>query len=136
MLFGLATLHINQQVQTATTVTQRALFLDLPGDLLDVVIGQSSAGASCDAPVSIASVIKRTEKPTKAEVRKLRHQIEKAVAKEKASSEKPVLKPAPAGEHDNGEVTFDKVEQSKQSVREGGSSSEVEATKPEDGDNA
>lgn len=40
-------LHINQKVTTATGITMRAVFLDLPGTALDVVIGESSASPRC-----------------------------------------------------------------------------------------
>jgi hypothetical protein len=40
-------LHLNQQVRSGSTITQRAIFLDLPGGLLDVVIGEATAGATC-----------------------------------------------------------------------------------------
>ncbi|MDQ6526272.1 hypothetical protein RB608_21815 [Nocardioides sp. LHD-245] len=40
-------LSINQQVRTGNTVTQRAVFLDLPGNLLDIAIGESTAGVVC-----------------------------------------------------------------------------------------
>ncbi|MGQ0618478.1 MAG: DUF642 domain-containing protein [Panacagrimonas sp.] len=40
-------LYLNQTVITGNTVTQRALFLDLPGTLLDVVLGETVAGLGC-----------------------------------------------------------------------------------------
>ncbi len=40
-------LHLNQKVVSGNTITRRALFLDLPGTALDVVIGESTAGATC-----------------------------------------------------------------------------------------
>ncbi|MGQ0701041.1 MAG: DUF642 domain-containing protein [Panacagrimonas sp.] len=40
-------LYINQKVVSGSTITQRALFLDLPGTLLDVVIGETTAGIGC-----------------------------------------------------------------------------------------
>ena len=42
------TLYINQRVVQGNTVTRRAVFLDLPGTALDVVIAESKAGAHCD----------------------------------------------------------------------------------------
>lgn len=40
-------LYINQNSVSGNTVTRRAVFLDLPGSLLDVVIAESKAGATC-----------------------------------------------------------------------------------------
>jgi len=40
-------LYLNQKVVSGNTITRRALFLDLPGTALDVVIGESTAGATC-----------------------------------------------------------------------------------------
>ncbi|MGQ0618852.1 MAG: LamG-like jellyroll fold domain-containing protein [Panacagrimonas sp.] len=40
-------LYLNQTVISGNTVTQRALFLDLPGTLLDVVVGETTAGLGC-----------------------------------------------------------------------------------------
>jgi hypothetical protein len=40
-------LYLNQRVVTATGITMRAVFLDLPGTLLDVVIGESSVAPRC-----------------------------------------------------------------------------------------
>jgi len=40
-------LYLNQRVQTATGITERALFLDLPGTALDVKIGESSVAPRC-----------------------------------------------------------------------------------------
>lgn len=40
-------LHLNQRITTATGITQRALFLDLPGTALDVIIGESSVNPYC-----------------------------------------------------------------------------------------
>lgn len=94
ILFGLATLHVNQEISVGNTITRRALFLDMPGDILDVVIGQSSVGSSCDEEVQIASVIERTKKPTKAEVDDLKRQIREAVAKDKAAKGERYEKPA------------------------------------------
>ncbi len=41
-------IHLNQTVRTGNTITQTAVFIDLPGTALDVVLGQSKAGAVCD----------------------------------------------------------------------------------------
>jgi hypothetical protein len=46
-LLGLGNLYLNQTVVVGNTITQRALFLDLPGTALDVVLGESFAGESC-----------------------------------------------------------------------------------------
>jgi hypothetical protein len=40
-------LHLNQRIEAGGTVIRRAVFLDLPGTALDVVIAESKAGASC-----------------------------------------------------------------------------------------
>ncbi|MGQ0701048.1 MAG: LamG-like jellyroll fold domain-containing protein [Panacagrimonas sp.] len=40
-------LYLNQKVVAGSTITQRAVFLDLPGTLLDVVIGEAIAGIGC-----------------------------------------------------------------------------------------
>jgi fibro-slime domain-containing protein len=44
---AVGTLYVNQLVVQGNTVTRRAVFLDLPGTALDVVIGESTAGATC-----------------------------------------------------------------------------------------
>jgi hypothetical protein len=46
------TLYLNQRVTTATGITERAVFLDLPGTALDVVIGASSVAPRCGTVVS------------------------------------------------------------------------------------
>jgi hypothetical protein len=43
----IGTLYLNQRVVTATGITERAVFLDLPGTALDVVIGASSVAPRC-----------------------------------------------------------------------------------------
>ncbi|MCZ4500386.1 MAG: hypothetical protein JWQ74_2941 [Marmoricola sp.] len=40
-------LYLNQKVTTASGITMRAVFLDLPGTALDVVIGESSVAPRC-----------------------------------------------------------------------------------------
>ena len=40
-------LYINQNAVSGNTLTRRAVFLDLPGALLDVVVAESKAGATC-----------------------------------------------------------------------------------------
>jgi hypothetical protein len=74
---GLGAIYLNQQVTTATSIVQRALFVDLPGTFLDVVLGQASTGASCDAPVKIASAIKHGPKPTKAQIKSVKARLQK-----------------------------------------------------------
>ncbi len=39
--------HVNQRVVQGSTITQRALFVDLPGTALDVVLAESRAGIAC-----------------------------------------------------------------------------------------
>ena len=39
--------HINHRVVQGSTITQRALFVDLPGTTLDVVLAESRAGIAC-----------------------------------------------------------------------------------------
>lgn len=41
-------LHLNHTEVSGNTVTQRALFLDLPGQTLDVVIAEAKAGIACE----------------------------------------------------------------------------------------
>lgn len=51
-LLGLGGLYINQRIVSGNTITQRAIFLDLPGTALDVIIAESKAGVVCDpAPI-------------------------------------------------------------------------------------
>jgi 6-phosphogluconolactonase len=40
-------IHVNQQAATSNAITQRAVFIDLPGTALDVVLGEVVAGVSC-----------------------------------------------------------------------------------------
>jgi hypothetical protein len=40
-------IHLNQTVRSGNTITQRAVFIDLPGTSLDIVIGESKAGVAC-----------------------------------------------------------------------------------------
>lgn len=87
-VLNLGTLHVNQSVQTENTVTQRSLFLDMPGTFLDLVIAQASAGTSCDGPVTIASVVTPDADPSEKEVERMRKRIEEAVAAEKARQAK------------------------------------------------
>lgn len=44
---GIGTLYLNQRAVSGTTITMRTLFLDLPGTALDVILGESVAGAVC-----------------------------------------------------------------------------------------
>ena len=44
---GLATVHFNQHVVVGNTITERAMFIDLPGTSNDIAIAQSVAGANC-----------------------------------------------------------------------------------------
>ena len=72
---GLGAVYVNQQVKTATSITQRALFIDLPGTFLDVIAAQASTG--CGAAPQLQSVSVNDEKPSKALVRSVRKRIEK-----------------------------------------------------------
>jgi hypothetical protein len=74
---GLGAIYVNQEVKTGNTIVRRALFVDLPGTFLDVVVAQSSAGISCTAPVTIASAIKKYHQPSKAQVRSVKARLEK-----------------------------------------------------------
>jgi hypothetical protein len=47
---GVGALHFHQRVLVNGVHTQRAVFLDLPGTALDVVIGEASAGGFCPPP--------------------------------------------------------------------------------------
>lgn len=40
-------IHLNHTVRSGNTITQRALFIDLPGTALDIVIGEAKAGVDC-----------------------------------------------------------------------------------------
>jgi hypothetical protein len=40
-------IHLNQSVRSGNTITQRAVFIDLPGTALDIVLGESKAGVVC-----------------------------------------------------------------------------------------
>jgi hypothetical protein len=75
---GLGAIYVNQQVKTGNTIVRRALFLDLPGTFLDVVVAQASAGVSCTAPVTIASAaVKKNHEPSKAQVRSVKARLQK-----------------------------------------------------------
>jgi hypothetical protein len=73
---GLGAIYVNQEVKTGNTIVRRALFVDLPGTFLDVVVAQSSAGVSCTAPVSIASANPKYREPSKAQVRSVKARLE------------------------------------------------------------
>jgi hypothetical protein len=47
---GIGTLSLNQTVVVDDVLTQRALFLDLPGEDLDVVLGEATRGFRCLPP--------------------------------------------------------------------------------------
>jgi hypothetical protein len=40
-------IHLNQVTKSVRTVTANAVFIDLPGGLLDINIGSSVAGVDC-----------------------------------------------------------------------------------------
>lgn len=44
---AVGTLYLNQRVTTATGITERAVFLDLPGTALDVVVAESTVAPRC-----------------------------------------------------------------------------------------
>ena len=46
---GIGKLHLNQQAVVDGTLTQRTLFLDLPGTILDVIVGEVTVGTRCNA---------------------------------------------------------------------------------------
>jgi hypothetical protein len=71
---GLGAVYVNQQVATATSIVQRALFIDLPGTFLDVIVAQASTGC---AAAGVQSMAIRDEKPSKALVRSVRARIER-----------------------------------------------------------
>jgi hypothetical protein len=71
---GLGAVYVNQTVTTATSVMQRALYINLPGTFLDVIIAQASSGC---ASTGVQSMAIRDEKPSKALVRSVRHRIER-----------------------------------------------------------
>ncbi|MGQ0846047.1 MAG: choice-of-anchor P family protein [Sporichthyaceae bacterium] len=79
---GLGAVYINQQVKTANTITQRAVFVDLPGTFLDVAIGQVGVGVSCDGPVTVANAVREDAKPSRGEVEELRTRLEKVESAE------------------------------------------------------
>jgi hypothetical protein len=74
---GLGGIYINQQVSTATSITQRALFIDLPGTFLDVIVAQASTGCLSATSASVQSMGIAQDKPSKALVRSVRTRIEK-----------------------------------------------------------
>jgi hypothetical protein len=49
----IGSLSINQTVVSGNTIGRRALFLDLPGTALDVVLAESIAGAVCGTPPTV-----------------------------------------------------------------------------------
>ena len=44
---GLVKIYLNQQIKVGNTITERAMFIDLPGTANDIAIAQSVAGESC-----------------------------------------------------------------------------------------
>jgi uncharacterized repeat protein (TIGR01451 family) len=46
-LLGLGGVYLNQRVVQGNTITQRAVFVDLPGTTLDITIAESKAAISC-----------------------------------------------------------------------------------------
>lgn len=47
---GLGAIYANQTVTEGNTVTQRALFIDLPGTALDIALGEAKAGSDACEP--------------------------------------------------------------------------------------
>ncbi len=41
------TIHLNQTIRSGNTITRRAVFIDLPGTSLDIVLGESKASVAC-----------------------------------------------------------------------------------------
>lgn len=44
---GIARILLNETIEEGDTITQRAVFIDLPGTALDIVLGETKAGLSC-----------------------------------------------------------------------------------------
>jgi hypothetical protein len=74
---GLGAVYVNQQVATATSIVQRALFIDLPGTFLDVIIAQASTGCASATSQGVQSMAISADKPSKALVRSVRDRIER-----------------------------------------------------------
>lgn len=49
-LLGLGNIYLNQTIDEEYSLTQRAVFVDLPGDSLDITLGESKAGTTACAP--------------------------------------------------------------------------------------
>jgi hypothetical protein len=64
-------------VSTATSITQRALFIDLPGTFLDVIVAQASTGCLTASSAQVQSMGIEAQQPSKAMVRSVRARIEK-----------------------------------------------------------
>jgi hypothetical protein len=73
---GLGGIYVNQQVATATSITQRALFIDLPGTFLDVIVAQASTGCAAVGSAAVQSMAINNSRPSKALVKSVRARIE------------------------------------------------------------
>jgi hypothetical protein len=74
---GLGGIYVNQQVATANSIVQRAVFIDLPGTFLDVIIAQASTGCTTITSPSVQSMEIKQDKPSDALVRSVRARIER-----------------------------------------------------------
>jgi hypothetical protein len=74
---GLGAVYVNQQVATPTSIVQRALFIDLPGTFLDVIVAQAATGCGLTTAQEVQSMTIKQDKPSKALVRSVRARIEK-----------------------------------------------------------
>ncbi|HZE66616.1 MAG TPA: choice-of-anchor P family protein [Sporichthyaceae bacterium] len=74
---GLGAVYVNQQVATATSIVQRALFIDLPGTFLDVIIAQATTGCASATSAGVESMAIKQNAPSKALVRSVRARIER-----------------------------------------------------------
>jgi hypothetical protein len=73
----LGSIYLNQQVATANSIVQRALFIDLPGTFLDVIVAEASTGCSTDSTQQVQSMTVSRQQPSKALVRSVRERIER-----------------------------------------------------------
>jgi hypothetical protein len=74
---GLGAVYLNQQVKTANSIVQRALFIDLPGTFLDLIVAEASTGCTTEASPQVQSMQIKQHKPSKALVRSVRARIER-----------------------------------------------------------
>jgi hypothetical protein len=74
---GLGAVYVNQQVVTGSSIVQRALFIDLPGTFLDVIVAQASTGCAAATSQEVQSMTIQQDKPSDALVRSVRARIER-----------------------------------------------------------